>query len=245
MDIHKSVIAVHSEGIPGQGSVFSIFLGVCRVLNEEFSVGEGDATVTVKTGSLKGPSQAGGVTGFISKVIKGKQSASVIPAIPEVEKVPSSLHFNSSLNSDVVDISSEPPSNHGGDASGVGVTRVAVCSASEQPVVVSRLLIVDDSPLNRKLLGRFLKGYFDEILYAEDGAVALDLFTSSAMSGCPINLVLMDNVMPNLDGLQAAQGIRSLGGVTGAVSLVSQVTDYQTKYWSSWPVEPTRCFKSL
>ena len=99
--------------------------------------------------------------------------------------------------------------------------------------------------MNRKLLGRFLKGYFDEILYAEDGAVALDLFTSSAMSGCPINLVLMDNVMPNLDGLQAAQGIRSLGGVTGAVSLVSQVTDYQTKYWSSWPVEPTRCFKSL
>jgi CheY-like chemotaxis protein len=79
------------------------------------------------------------------------------------------------------------------------------------------ILIVDDSGLNRKMLCRLLRasGYvFDE---AEDGLLALNKVKakmSVAVNGFEkgsFGVILMDYIMPNMDGPTATKAIRDLG----------------------------------
>ena len=79
------------------------------------------------------------------------------------------------------------------------------------------ILIVDDSGLSRKMLSRLLRtsGYvFDE---AEDGVIALEK-VKAKMSGVTygsekdnFDVILMDFVMPNMDGPTATKAIRDMG----------------------------------
>ena len=59
-----------------------------------------------------------------------------------------------------------------------------------------RLLIVDDSEMNRMILSEMLKGEF-EILEAENGSACLDMLSRYEMK---ISLILLDIVMPGMDG---------------------------------------------
>ena len=59
-----------------------------------------------------------------------------------------------------------------------------------------RILIVDDSEMNRMILSEMLKGEF-EILDAENGSVCLDMLSRYEMK---ISLILLDIVMPGMDG---------------------------------------------
>ena len=59
-----------------------------------------------------------------------------------------------------------------------------------------RILIVDDSEMNRMILSEMLKGEF-EILEAENGSVCLDMLSRYEMK---ISLILLDIVMPEMDG---------------------------------------------
>lgn len=59
-----------------------------------------------------------------------------------------------------------------------------------------RILIVDDSEMNRMILSEMLKGEF-EILEAENGSVCLDMLSRYEMK---ISLILLDIVMPGMDG---------------------------------------------
>ncbi|MBZ5727314.1 MAG: EAL domain-containing protein [Acidobacteriia bacterium] len=67
----------------------------------------------------------------------------------------------------------------------------------------ARLLLVDDDEMNRDVLSRRLlrKGY--EVELAEDGQQALDLVASR-----PFDLVLLDNMMPGLSGIEVLRRIR-------------------------------------
>lgn len=81
-------------------------------------------------------------------------------------------------------------------------------------------LCVDDSALNRKLMGKYLEQHF-EVLYAIDGRNAVEVVKSSMAEGFGIDIIFMDNLMPVMDGVEATHLIRELGfkgpivGVTG------------------------------
>jgi len=67
-----------------------------------------------------------------------------------------------------------------------------------------RLLLVDDEPHNRKLLRMVLRKGEYEFLDADDGRQALDILDKE-----PIDLVLLDLMMPNPNGFDVLHAMRS------------------------------------
>ena len=78
-------------------------------------------------------------------------------------------------------------------------------------------LVVDDHRLNRLLVTQVLRKYWPQahILEADGGAKALALVQSR-----DVNLVLMDMVMPQMDGIETTQAIRLLPGIKGQVPVL-------------------------
>jgi two-component system chemotaxis response regulator CheY len=74
-------------------------------------------------------------------------------------------------------------------------------------VVAMRCLIVDDDELGRELIAYYLKGVADCEM-AEDGARAVDMFRNAFEGGNPYDLIILDIVMPEMDGNTAAKEIR-------------------------------------
>lgn len=70
-----------------------------------------------------------------------------------------------------------------------------------------RILIVDDVKTNRQLLYYILKKEGFQVLEAEEGNQAIRLFEEWAP-----HIILMDHLMPAMDGLKATEKIRSLPG---------------------------------
>ena len=66
------------------------------------------------------------------------------------------------------------------------------------------ILIVDDDPLNREMLERRLRRQACHPILAESGAVALQLVRAQ-----PIDLILLDMVMPGLDGFQVIAQLKA------------------------------------
>ena len=71
-----------------------------------------------------------------------------------------------------------------------------------------KILIADDSEINRALLKEILGDGYD-YLEAEDGAAAVELMRQRT----DISLLLLDLMMPKIDGLQACMRIREFSNV--------------------------------
>lgn len=70
---------------------------------------------------------------------------------------------------------------------------------------MSRVLVVDDSPVDRRLAGRLIEKLGDmEVFYAENGKLALD-----ALEAHVPDLVVTDMQMPELDGFGLVEAIKS------------------------------------
>ena len=65
-----------------------------------------------------------------------------------------------------------------------------------------RILVVDDEPLNRELIGSCLGSTY-EISEAEDGLAALE-----ALERAPVDLVLLDVMTPRMNGFDACRAIK-------------------------------------
>jgi CheY-like chemotaxis protein len=82
-------------------------------------------------------------------------------------------------------------------------------------------LVVDDSAMCRRLMIVSLRGVFGRVLQAGDGVEAVIAVRNALMHGERIDVILMDYVMPNMNGPMATAQIRALGytgkifGVTG------------------------------
>ena len=94
-------------------------------------------------------------------------------------------------------------------------------AASEATI---RVLIVDDHQIVRQGLRTFLELHDDIVVVAEagDGATAVAMVREFAP-----HVVLMDLVMPHLDGIGATRQIVELGGETRVIALTSFAEDGQ------------------
>ena len=99
-------------------------------------------------------------------------------------------------------------------------------SSSTEHGVPLELLVVDDSRLNRKMLLKCLRAEEHQCYEAGDGLEAIDMVKKrldlfNRREGKLFDAILMDFVMPNMDGPTATKEIRALGytglifGVTG------------------------------
>jgi signal transduction histidine kinase/CheY-like chemotaxis protein len=83
-----------------------------------------------------------------------------------------------------------------------------------------RVLVAEDHPVNRKVVGLLLQSMGHQVSFAEDGQQAL-----SQASQSDFDLVLMDIHMPVMDGLSSTRHIRALSGDRGRVPIVALTAD--------------------
>ncbi len=74
--------------------------------------------------------------------------------------------------------------------------------------MAKHILVVDDEPRYLRLLEANLKTEGYEVSLAQDGVQALEIFSAQ-----PIDLVLLDIMMPRLDGFGACQRLREFSNV--------------------------------
>jgi DNA-binding response OmpR family regulator len=67
----------------------------------------------------------------------------------------------------------------------------------------SRILVVDDDPTIRKIIGSNLRARHFEVIPVEDGESALQM-----MGQTQIDLVILDIMMPGIDGIEVCRRIR-------------------------------------
>ena len=89
-----------------------------------------------------------------------------------------------------------------------------------------RILVVDDSELSRKIVIKTLKKihFADEFLEAENGYDAIEISMRSQEEDNAIRLILLDYLMPELDGPGTAQRLRARG-FTGIIIGVTCLTE--------------------
>ena len=78
-----------------------------------------------------------------------------------------------------------------------------------------KVLVVDDNAVNRKIARIFMQSYGLEINEAESGAAAIALVRQTRY-----DIIFMDHMMPEMDGIEAVQIIRSECGENGKMPVV-------------------------
>ena len=84
----------------------------------------------------------------------------------------------------------------------------SLITASEDSIEGLHILIAEDNELNMEIAAGLLEEKGAHIIRAYNGRTALRVFEESAPG--EINVILMDIMMPELDGLGAARAIRAL-----------------------------------
>lgn len=80
-----------------------------------------------------------------------------------------------------------------------------------------RILVVDDEPAVRVALSRILTGAGFEVLTAADGPQALDQVASD-----PPDAVILDVLMPGMDGLEVCRKLREIDGEIPVLMLTAR-----------------------
>lgn len=81
------------------------------------------------------------------------------------------------------------------------------------------MLVVDDNLINRKVAMGFLKNYGFELTEAGSGAEAIELVRKNRY-----NMIFMDHMMPEMDGIEATRIIREECGANGRTPVMVALT---------------------
>jgi len=88
-----------------------------------------------------------------------------------------------------------------------------------------RVLLAEDGADSRRLLVHLLERWGVEVEIAENGAQALERVRAACSGGTPLDLVLMDMQMPEIDGYEATRRLRSEGFDGHIVALTAHAMD--------------------
>jgi two-component system, OmpR family, response regulator MprA len=80
-----------------------------------------------------------------------------------------------------------------------------------------RILVVDDEPAVRDAVDRALRLEGHDVALAEDGRAALD-----AVAACPPDVLVLDLLMPHVDGLEVCRRLRAAGDRTPVLVLTAR-----------------------
>jgi PAS domain S-box-containing protein len=86
----------------------------------------------------------------------------------------------------------------------------AVPATVDSDLMHKKVLVVDDSEINRHLLLHLLSQWGMEPTCAENGPEALRIFEKSLEEGAPFPIVLLDQNMPQMNGYQVAEELRGM-----------------------------------
>jgi CheY-like chemotaxis protein len=82
-------------------------------------------------------------------------------------------------------------------------------SIQDEGILAGRkILLVEDNELNAEIAGEILQDVGAQITLAENGKIAVDIFKESEAGD--FDLILMDIMMPEMNGLEATKAIRNL-----------------------------------
>ncbi len=95
----------------------------------------------------------------------------------------------------------------------------------------NRILVIDDDENISKVIRLYLEKEGMDVLVASDGKTGLDFFTKENP-----DLVLLDIMMPEMDGIEVIKNIRKDSGVPSLCS--RQRAILSTRCWR-WNLEPT------
>jgi CheY-like chemotaxis protein len=84
-----------------------------------------------------------------------------------------------------------------------------------------RILLAEDSPVNRRLVALHLRRAGAVVDEAEDGRVALEMLTRAEAVGEPYDLLLTDMQMPEMDGYSLVRTLRARGSTLAIVALTA------------------------
>jgi CheY-like chemotaxis protein len=98
------------------------------------------------------------------------------------------------------------PADHAGAAEPFGTATPPLPAGGppRRAQATSRVLVVDDNEMNRDILSRRLRRLGYDVALADDGLQALE-----ALSARPFDLVLLDVLMPGLDGYQVLERLKA------------------------------------
>ncbi|MFB2978256.1 response regulator transcription factor [Microseira sp. BLCC-F43] len=91
---------------------------------------------------------------------------------------------------------------------------------------MSKVLVVDDSPMQREMISRVLKNVGINVTVASDGLEALE----QIQQNCP-DLVVLDIVMPRMNGYEVCRWLRSNLGENLPVVMCSSKREEFDRYW--------------
>ena len=135
--------------------------------------------------------------------------------------------------------------------------RAAACEAANAQLDFTgrKILVAEDHPLNQKIVAKLLKKRGAEVIIAENGKKAAELFKESPAGA--ISAILMDIRMPVMDGLASARAIRAMERPDAAavpiIAMTANAFDEDKRlsveagmnYHLSKPIDPDRLYEVL